>query len=112
MTYKLFIDDERWPPAPADPHADEWQIARSSIAAIDMIEMMGIPAFISFDHDLGGDDTSMQFIWWFIEYCMDLQERGETFTFPAFDVHSQNPVGAANIRALMNSFTNFLKEQQ
>lgn len=113
MTYKLFIDDERWPPIQHDPrYPGEWHIARSSIAAMDTIEMMGIPAFISFDHDLGGEDTSMQFIWWFIEYCMDLRERGGTFIFPAFDVHSQNPVGAANIRALMNSFTNFLKEQQ
>lgn len=112
MTYKLFIDDERWPPGPPDPqsHAENWQIARSSIAAMDMIEMMGIPAFISFDHDLGGDDTSMKFLWWFIEYCMDLQERGEPFTLPDFDVHSQNPVGAANIRALMNSFIAHLKE--
>ena len=97
MTYKLFIDDERWP---ADD-GTEWVIARSSEDAIAAVESLGVPDFISFDHDLGGEDTSIKFIWWMIDAHLD--ERIASFTTQYY-VHSQNPIGAANIRSLMDSF--------
>ena len=97
MTYKLFIDDERFPP-------DSWvggnyKIARSSSEAIAFVEDYGMPNFISFDHDLGGDDTSMRFIGALISMLLD----GFVVIPKDFDfyVHSQNPVGAGNIRARM-----------
>lgn len=57
MTYKLFIDDERYPVDPC-----QWMVKRSSHEAIFVIKDYGVPSFISFDHDLGGDDTSMTFL--------------------------------------------------
>ena len=56
MTYKLFIDDERY------PTDNTYLIARSSAEAIHVLNRYGIPESISFDHDLGGEDTSIEFI--------------------------------------------------
>ena len=98
MTYKMFLDDERFPP---DDGA-EWVIVRSSQEAIDAVETYGLPKFISFDHDLGGTDTSRRFIFWLQDYMMD---NGFTFTGRDFDfyVHSQNPIGASWIRGTMSA---------
>ena len=97
MSYNLFIDDERMPPE----DGQAWVVVRSSKEAKDVIVANGVPKFISFDHDLGGDDTAMRFVYFLIDsYCM-----GFIDTFPIeYYVHSQNPIGAANIRGLMNSF--------
>ena len=97
MTYKLFIDDERWP----IDDGTQWVIARSSADAISAVEILGVPEYISFDHDLGGDDTSIKFIWWMIDAYLD--ERITSFPTQYY-VHSQNPIGSANIRSLMDSF--------
>lgn len=97
MSYNLFIDDERMPPN----DGNDWVIARSSQEAKDIVRASGVPRFISFDHDLGGEDTSIKFIWFLIDSYMS----GYIKSFPAaYYVHSQNPVGAANIRWLMGSF--------
>lgn len=96
MTYRLFIDDERFPVT-----EDDWVIARSSEEAIDCVLTMGFPVHIAFDHDLGGDDTSMKFINWLIDYLLDTKQRLRPDF--SFSVHSQNPVGAENIRQLMNA---------
>ena len=58
---RLYVDDLREP-----PDAD-WTVARSSTEAIAFIEEQGCPDEISFDHDLGGDDTAMVIVKWMIE---------------------------------------------
>jgi hypothetical protein len=97
MTYRLFIDDEREPPE--DGHL--WVVVRTSREACKTVEERGIPYYISFDHDLGGDDTAMVFVHWLIDFCLDhdlsLQPMG-------FYVHSQNPTGARNIASLIGNF--------
>ena len=91
--YKLFIDDERF------PVTDDWVIVRSSNEAIAMVIMHGMPTEISFDHDLGGNDTSRLFIMWMVDALLDgLITIPEGFTFR---VHSQNPIGAEWIRSTM-----------
>lgn len=97
MTYTLFLDDERMPPS----RGANWIIARSSHEAIHVVKKLGIPDFISFDHDLGHDDTAMVFVKWLIEYDLDNNLIKPEF---AFTVHSANPVGAENIRSLMSSY--------
>ena len=102
MTYKLFLDDERFPP----DDGNVWLIARSSSEAIDTVIKQGTPDFISFDHDLGNDDTAMRFIWFLIESHIE----GSLESFPTnYYVHSQNPVGVQNIKSLMNSYINTLQ---
>lgn len=94
MGYKLFVDDER------DPVGNDWVVARSSFDAAVIVAIGGMPSYISFDHDLGEDDTAMGFLKWLAEYC---QERGTTFTFDYY-VHSQNPIGRDNIIGFIESF--------
>jgi hypothetical protein len=92
---KLFIDDERY------PVTDDWAIARTSQEAITHVQTHGMPIEISFDHDLGGDDTSMLFLHWLADQLIE----GKV-TFPAnfsFGVHSQNNVGVKNINGLMQN---------
>lgn len=97
MSYNLFIDDERFPP----DDGREWVIVRSSQDAINYVRACGIPDFVSYDHDLGGDDTSMRFILWLIDSYLD----GAIDTFPVnFTIHSQNPIGALNIKGLLEGF--------
>jgi len=87
----LFIDDIRACPDRFD------HVARSSDEAIAMMERGGCPRFISFDHDLGGDDTAMRVVNWVIEKDMDAPGWiPEPF---GWDVHSANPIGKQNINS-------------
>jgi hypothetical protein len=87
---KLFIDDIR------DPPATGYDVVRTSEAAIEWLKTNGIPNVISFDHDLGGDDTTIRVIRHIYDLILD--EKG---SFPdgfTCIVHSANPVGAQNIK--------------
>ena len=93
--YMLFVDDVREPP-------EGYVSARSSAEANAIIDGRGIPAFVSFDHDLGGDDTGMRVVDHIIGLVLDGKaELPEGFSYA---VHSANPVGANNIRSKMDCF--------
>ena len=94
---KLFIDDERF------PVTNDFVIVRTSTEAKAFVEKFGCPNFISFDHDLGGDDTSMVFIKWLIE--RDLDDKIIPSDFDYY-IHSQNPIGRQNIDGLLRSYLN------
>lgn len=94
MPYKLFIDDLR------NPITNDWKVVRSSSEAKDTVVKFGIPNEIAFDHDLGGDDTSIVFINWLINEMLDNDlYLPEGFKY---SIHSMNPIGAANIKSLMD----------
>lgn len=122
MSYKLFLDDERWPqqvkwvPMPLGP----WAVVRDYQAFVRHIERNGLPEFISFDHDLtfehyaGVSDalkshkidysklkerTGYACAQWLVNYCLDKNAK-----LPDYQVHSMNPVGAENIRSLLEQF--------
>lgn len=94
----LFIDDERYPPN----DGTNWTIVRSSSEAIEYVLNHGCPTFISFDHDLGGEDTAMVFLHWLIEKDMD--QPGFIPAELTFAVHSQNPIGARNLKCLLEGY--------
>lgn len=97
---KLFIDDVRYPPNDGEC----WYIVRNSTNAAEFVKAVGVPDFISFDHDLGDEDTAMVFLKWLSEYLFFTEKK-----FPAgfkFYVHSQNVVGATNIIGYMNNLVN------
>lgn len=95
MGYKLFIDDLRMPPT------EDWVIARSSQEAWDIVQILGAPDIISYDHDLGEEDTSMLFIHRLILHKLENPD----FNFPVnYTIHSANPVGVKNIDGLLRSF--------
>lgn len=93
--WKLFLDDVR------SPQEEGWKIARSSGVAIRLCKLWGMPTQISFDHDLGGDDTTMRFLVWLTNALLDGDvqlPKGFSYT-----IHSMNPVGAENIRGQMEN---------
>jgi len=94
----LYIDDERIPTTKKN-----WNIVRSSEEAIKFISINGCPNYISFDHDLGGEDTAMIVVKWLVETDMD---NNGTFIPKDFqyNVHSANPTGADNIESYLKSY--------
>jgi len=100
MGYRLFLDDLR---DPCWVHGDtSWLVCRSMDEAVDAIRSLGWPSEISFDHDLGdGVPTGMDLARWLVEHDLDTGSMPEGFTY---HVHSANPVGAANIRSLMDGY--------
>lgn len=115
MEYNLFIDDERDPNevywvAPVDLYKQgEWIICRQWDDVLIHIKTFGMPKVISFDHDLGDVKSDGYQI---AKFLCDLDMNGSNdFRFPdefEFFVHSQNPVGAKNIRDYM---TNYLEQR-
>lgn len=104
MTYRLFLDDERFPAG----DESEWIIARTCADACRIVEEKGCPAFISFDHDLGDGPTGMDFARWFANYVLD-----NDICLTDFDyyVHSQNPVGRDNILSFIGGLIRVREEE-
>ncbi|EIN00396.1 hypothetical protein WQE_15236 [Paraburkholderia hospita] len=93
----LFIDDLR------DPPSDRWVVARSSEEAISLLKRRGCSAKISFDHDLGGDDTAMVVARWLVNIDLDVSGRFIPDHFK-FAVRSANPVGASNLKGHLEAY--------
>jgi hypothetical protein len=105
MTYSLFIDDERFPP---ENDGREWKIARDWNDVQAIVLAHGMTNYISFDHDLGDHTHSGHDI---VKFMIERDMDGDPFfAIPAdieFYVHSQNPVGVANIEGLLRSYLKF-----
>ena len=123
MKYYLFLDDERkiydvkWAQLPYDD--TEWLYAKSYGQFVDIVMDLGLPEFVSFDHDLAdyhykvssmenehceyGDFTNRQFNYgpektgldaakWLVDYCIAHKVK-----FPKYTVHSLNEVAGKRI---------------
>lgn len=90
MSYILYIDDERTPP-------DDMVLARTLLEAKEIVTKEGLPSLMSLDHDLGGDETVMQFLHWLSE---NYYEEGP----PPYLIHSANPVGRQNMDSFLKSW--------
>lgn len=97
---KLWIDDVRSPPD------DTWVWAKTSIEANNKL-CEDDPVLISFDHDLGEDDTSMNVI----KYIERWAAAGIIEKFE-WQVHSMNPVGRENIKRAMERIEKFWSERK
>ena len=121
---RLFLDDERdpykvtWVEMPLGP----WEIVRSYREFTDWVTKNGVPAFVSFDHDLADEHyrksmynpdrhysnyytdgtfkekTGRCCAQWLVELCLDSK-----IPIPPYQVHSMNPIGQENIRSVMES---------
>jgi hypothetical protein len=103
VQWKLFLDDVREVTDIYDD-ASGFTVARNLIHAKTLIQLFGIPHFISFDHDLGGDETGYELVKWMVDLDM------ESPIFPPdfqFRVHSANPVGRKNIECYLNNYLHF-----
>jgi hypothetical protein len=103
MSYKLFLDDERFPPE----DGELWIIVRNYAEFLRCITIYGLPSFISFDHDLGEGKDGYDCAKWLVEICMDCD-----VDIPDFYVHSQNPIGSGNINGYLNCLKRFRKENR
>lgn len=112
MMKKLFLDDIRevkW--VYQGELATEFEVVRSYDEFVDYIQKNGLPDFISFDNDLGLDENDevapdgyAGAKWLVYESGLDLRKL-------KFKVHSANPVAAEQIRGLLHSYIQFLKEE-
>lgn len=91
---KIYLDDVRTIP-------EGFIGLRSFTEFITYIEANGLPDFISFDHDLGLQESGYDCAKWLVAYCLDNEME-----LPDFVVHSQNPVGKQNIASLLSNFRN------
>lgn len=89
---KLYLDDLR-------PIPNGYIGLRSYAEFVTYITESGLPDFISFDHDLGLEESGYDCAKWLVNYCLDNELR-----LPQFDVHSKNPVGKENILSLLQNF--------
>ena len=126
LFYKLFLDDERNPfkvtwvkghfPGP-------WIVVRNYWEFTTYIKNHGLPAYVSFDHDLADEHyrksmydpdkhytnyytdgtfkekTGYDCAKWLIDYCIFYE-----LDFPDYQVHSMNPIGRENITSIIESF--------
>lgn len=113
----LFLDDERFPSQvswvnyPFTHYL--FDIVRNYYELIVYVQEFGVPEFMSFDHDLadqhyqamlsgsedyGSEKTGYDCAKWLVNYCL---ERNEIF--PAYVVHSMNPVGKENIEKFIEN---------
>lgn len=115
MTWNLFLDDERnledvtWATWQVREkyRNEEWVICRTLDNVSSVIMARGMPSYISFDHDLGQYKTTGYDIAKFIiNWSMNDPYNPLPDDF-SFYVHSQNPIGKANIEGLLNNYLSF-----
>ena len=94
MSYRLWLDDVR----PLPSVEEDWRLAVSLWEFKRLIELFGLPYYISFDHDLGEGGTGMECARWLVD---------KGYTIPEYDVHSANPVGTENIWGLLENYKQF-----
>lgn len=103
MNWKLFLDDERDVRILYPNNHDEFLVARNLKEAIMLIDELGCPEFVSFDHDLGVNETGYELAQFLIKLDLDMYGKFIPKMFD-FHVHSANPVGRSNIVNLLDNY--------
>lgn len=92
--YRLWIDDERPMPLGYNKNArtseEALAILREAIALAHPLEL------VSFDHDLGGDDTTRRILTWMIE---------NDFWPDTIRIHTANPIGLDWLRGTAERYS-------
>lgn len=106
--FVLFLDDERFP---AEGTAFDVLFLCRNVECAKAIFLRNddenVQWTVSFDHDLGeGKLTGKDFANWLVDLDM-ANEHGEIFNRLEWTVHSQNPVGAENIKKYLESYESF-----
>jgi len=128
MKYKLFLDDVR---SLGETYRytknkiyqeDDWYIVRNYKEFVELVETLGLPEVVSFDHDLAEihydsntwtesfkyeEETGYDCAKWLCDYyilCNALQPTD----FPDYLIHSMNPVGSKNIKQYIENYIKLL----
>jgi hypothetical protein len=102
MTWKLFLDDLRPPPD------GSWVVARSVPAALEHIDVYGLPIAMSLDHDLGTDVDTPVLVHELIKRSLDGQYADWQLLAINYRVHSANIIGYENLMGLWLNYTKHL----
>jgi hypothetical protein len=135
MKFSIFLDDIRTPETGIEQinltmkhlyKNIEWTIARNYVEFVNLIELHGLPEFVSFDHDLAQGHYHKNIVDGELDYKSDDFDnpynrtgyhcaeylfnlcRNTKNKLPFIFIHSQNNVGRENI-AMLYRF--FLKHQ-
>lgn len=103
--YILFLDDERHPADALLATGTEVVTCRNFDEAVSAVFLRGFPSHICFDHDLGeGSKSGFDFAKWLVQVQLDASVPAEI----KYSIHSQNPVGFANIKGLLDGYNNVI----
>lgn len=105
--YALFLDDER---SPRDvywiqyPEGLWWRIVRNYAEFKEQLDLNGLPAFVSFDHDLqdfvgGTERTGKTCAMLLTDYCTE-----HKLDLPEYRIHTKNGPGSDNIASWFSSY--------
>lgn len=97
MPYNIFLDDDRFP---SEFDVREYYIVRTYEDFINLVLNLGVPDFISFDHDLGPGKDGYDCAKFLVNYMLDNKINQKI----NFQTHSQNPPGEKNIRGLLENW--------
>lgn len=122
--YHLFLDDMRMPNHVTWvklPENVEWIIVKNYKQFVEVINKLGLPKYIAFDHDLGEEhynnfvineqgelsidysqfkeQTGYDCAKWLVEYC-----RNKDFDIPQYAVHSMSVIGKENIIQYLENY--------
>ncbi|KGM36187.1 cyclic-phosphate processing receiver domain-containing protein [Inquilinus limosus] len=103
---RLFLDDERPPPN----DGNDWVIARTYFDAVaKTVECWlagDLLTYVSFDHDLGEGPNGAEFADFLV--MNDVENNGALLPHDfTYYVHSQNPIGKANIEGKLEGYLTF-----
>ena len=96
-TLYIYLDDIRSMPWQTTLYCDKAIVVRnyaSAVAAIKKYYSPSVDLICDLDHDLGNDLTGYDFC----KYLIENEITGR------FHIHSMNPVGAENMRQLLNHY--------
>lgn len=88
----IYLDDKR------TPVSDAWTVIRTPDDFKAYIRKYGLPDAISFDHDLGAEETGKDCAYWLCEWCIENDKPLDVVTLYT---HSANPPGRKRIRSTL-----------
>lgn len=105
--YTLFLDDERDPADRLVASGVNIIVCRNYDEAVNAVDKFGMPSHVCLDHDLGPDSkTGHEFAHWLVDYAVQQEPPAAI----QYSVHSQNPVGAANIKGVIDGYIKFINK--
>jgi len=116
MKYNLLLDDERSITSVVEVTNNsmylehEWIIVRTFDDFCQIIDTKGLPAIVSFDHDIadfkdGIERSGLTACKYLVDICID-----SNMDLPTYFVHSANPRGVENIKGYANNFIELKKK--
>lgn len=89
-----------------------FEVVKTYDEFVHYIECNGLPAFISFDNDLGLDEQGNVAPDGYAAAKWLVYESGLDLTNLDFMVHSANPVAAEQIKGLLNNYIDHLRREK